>query len=115
MEEQPMRVREIKGSRLARMLGVAAITLYPFVLFRDAAPGPALVNHERIHVAQVHRHGALRFYAGYLWQYAKGRLRGLGHAAAYRAISYEAEAYAHQHDPGYPSTLLRAGPERMEA
>jgi hypothetical protein len=107
MEEQPMKVREIRSSRLARWLGVAAITLYPFVLFRDAEPGPALVNHERIHVAQVRTHGWLRFYAGYLWQYAKGRLRGLGHAAAYRAIGYEAEAYAHQHDPGYP--------ERMEA
>jgi hypothetical protein len=115
MEEQPMKVREIRGSRLARMLGVAAITLYPFALFRDAQPGPELVNHERIHVAQVRTVGWLPFYAGYLGQYARGRLRGLGHAAAYRAIGYEAEAYAHQHDPGYPSTLLRAGPERMEA
>lgn len=45
--------------------------------------------------------GWLRFYADYLWQYGKGRMRGLDHAAAYRAISYEAEAYAHQHVPGY--------------
>ena len=100
-----MKVREIKGSRLARWLGVAAITLYPFVLFRDAEPGPALVTHERIHVAQVRAHGWLRFYAGYLWQYAHGRLSGLGHTGAYRAIGYEAEAYAHQHDPGYPERL----------
>jgi hypothetical protein len=100
-----MRVREIRGSRLARRLGVAAITLYPLVLFRDPEPGPALVTHERIHVVQVRTVGWLRFYAGYLWQYAKGRLRGLGHAAAYRAIGYEVEAYAHQHDPGYPERL----------
>ena len=101
-----MKVREIKSSRIAGLLGVVAITLYPFILFRDAQPGPTLVNHERIHVAQIRAVGWLRFYAGYLWQYAKGRLRGLDHSAAYRAISYEAEAYAHQHEPGYPKRLV---------
>ncbi len=53
--------------------------------------------------------GWLRFYPDYpstplragQWQYGKGRMRGLDHAAAYRAISYEAEAYAHPHVPGY--------------
>ena len=100
-----MRTREIHGSRIAAWLGVGAITLYPFILFRDAKPSAALITHERIHVAQVRRVGWLRFYAGYLWQYVKGRLRGLGHDASYRAISYEAEAYAHQHDPGYPQQL----------
>ena len=101
-----MKVREIHGSRIARLLGVGAITLYPFILFRDAEPAGEIVTHERIHVAQVRRVGWLRFYAGYLWQYARGRLHGLGHDGAYRAISYETEAYAHQHEPGYPERMV---------
>ncbi len=73
-------------------------------------PGLGLPQqHERIQgdgrhaqpAAQVRAGGWLRFYADYLWQYGKGRMRGLDHAAAYRAISYEAEAYAHPHVPGY--------------
>jgi hypothetical protein len=108
-----VKIREITGCGCLRWFGTAAITLYPLVLYRDAEPGLTLRTHEAIHLAQVRSEGWVRFYAGYLWQYARGRLRRLGHAAAYRAISYEAEAYAHQHDPDYPSTLLRPGPERL--
>jgi len=101
-----MKTREITGCRWLRWFGTAAITLYPLVLYHDVDPTPTLRTHEAIHVAQVRSVGWLHFYAGYLWQYARGRLRGLGHAAAYRAISYEAEAFAHQHDAGYPDQLV---------
>ena len=101
-----MKIREITGCGCLRWFGTAAITLYPLVLYRDAEPGLTLRTHEAIHLAQVRSEGWVRFYAGYLWQYARGRLRRLGHAAAYRAISYEAEAYAHQHDPAYPERLV---------
>jgi len=100
-----MQVREIKGCRWLGWLGIGGITLYPFVLFAEGEPSERLVTHERIHVAQVRRHGWLRFYGSYLGQYVWGRLRGLGHRGAYRTISYEAAAYAHQHAPGYPGTL----------
>jgi len=101
-----VKIRKITGCRWLRRFATVAVTLYPLVLYRDAEPGATLRTHEAIHVAQVRSVGWLRFYAGYVWQYARGRLRGLGHAAAYRAIAYEAEAYAHQHDPGYPRRLI---------
>jgi hypothetical protein len=64
-----------------------------------SASGPevgalALAAHEVAHVLQYRRDGILRLLARYVWEYLRGRLRGLSHDAAYRAISYEREAFA---------------------
>ena len=53
-----------------------------------------LLRHEMVHVAQMERLGVVVFLARYLGEYARNRLRGMGHDAAYRAISFEAEAFA---------------------
>lgn len=83
----------IKNSRLAKLLRVNGIVLYPFIFFAPKDPNPILVNHELIHVAQIKRLGVIKFYTRYLLEYLKARRAGLSHDRAYRAISFEREAY----------------------
>ena len=53
-----------------------------------------LLEHELVHVEQYRRLGLVGFLGRYLRDYFAGRLRGLDHLAAYRAISLEREARA---------------------
>jgi len=93
----PIFVRLITGN-FAR-----AITLYPFVFVRNSrdAQDEVLLNHERIHLRQQREMWIIPFYYSYLWEYFCGRKAGLNHEDAYRQISFESEAYTHQHDPDY--------------
>lgn len=52
----------------------------------------ALLAHELEHVRQYRDLGTWRFRRRYLREYLAGRLRGLGHDAAYRNISFERAA-----------------------
>jgi len=52
----------------------------------------ALLAHELVHVRQYRDLGAWRFRWAYLREYVAGRLRRLGHEAAYRNISFERAA-----------------------
>lgn len=54
--------------------------------------GARLIAHEIAHVGQFARAGFVLFAARYLAAYAKGRLGGLDHPAAYRQIPFEVEA-----------------------
>lgn len=74
---------------------IKAIVLYPFVLYQDKVPDSDIVSHEIIHLDQIKRLGATKFYLRYLKEYAIGRKHGLSHDEAYRQISFEKEAYAH--------------------
>jgi hypothetical protein len=90
-----MRVRLRYSSRIARLLDRDAITLYPFVLVAHSkAEVPRyLVEHEFVHVRQVRALGWWRFYVSYVWEYL-GHLIWFGsRAKAYRAVSFEIEAY----------------------
>lgn len=66
-------------------------------------PDSTTVNHEKIHFAQTRELGYIPFYLIYcseylffrIWQYR------FHHAEAYRNISFEREAYAHQSDFSY--------------
>ena len=49
-------------------------------------------RHEECHKRQYARDGVLRFLLRYIWEYLRGRLRGLTATEAYRQISYEVEA-----------------------
>lgn len=78
--------------------GVEAIAL-PYVVYvrprtytRSRAEIARLVIHEVIHVNQWREEGYLRFAGRYVADYLRGRVRGLSHGDAYRAIGYEAEA-----------------------
>ncbi len=51
-----------------------------------------LLEHELVHVEQYRRLGLAGFLRRYLGEYFAGRRRGLGHQAAYEAISLEEEA-----------------------
>ena len=86
-----------------------AITLYPFVFVSKKADlhDLVLVNHEKIHLQQQRELLVLPFYVLYLVEYAMGRLRGLSHNKAYRQISFEREAFAHERDFGYLTSRKR--------
>lgn len=89
--------------RQANWVPYRAIALWPFVFVKHAndSTDPVLLNHERIHHRQQLELGILPFYAAYLGEYAWHRLRGLPHYRAYRAISFEREAYQNEHCPHY--------------
>ena len=78
---------------------VAAMTL-PWVIYLSpstfirARTGKAgkLLAHEAAHLEQWGRLGMVRFGARYLTDYVSGRLAGLPHSTAYRAITLEREA-----------------------
>ena len=56
----------------------------------------ALLRHELVHVRQMERLGVVVFVARYLEEYVANRFRGMGHDAAYRAISFEREAFTEE-------------------
>ncbi|MEM9830729.1 MAG: hypothetical protein AAF944_08820 [Bacteroidota bacterium] len=72
-----------------------AITLFPFVFITraDDRANARLINHERIHLRQQLELFVIPFYLLYLGEYAARRLRGNNHWQAYRAISFEREAF----------------------
>jgi hypothetical protein len=72
---------------------VAGMTLRHTILVRrEYADDEALLDHEMVHVRQWEELGVPRFLWRYLSAYARGRLGGLSHDDAYRAIPLEAEA-----------------------
>lgn len=82
-------------------LWVNGMALWPIILLGMPQPSARLVNHERIHLRQQLELLIVPFYAWYLLEYAVKRLRLGTHDAAYRAISFEREAYTHDAEPGY--------------
>jgi hypothetical protein len=73
--------------------GTSAMTFGRHVLVRrDRLGDAALLHHELVHVRQWREQGVAGFLARYLAAYLRGRLRGLGHWDAYRAIPAEREA-----------------------
>jgi len=53
-----------------------------------------LLRHEMVHVRQMEEIGVCVFLLRYVAQYVRNRFRGMSHDAAYRAISFEREAFA---------------------
>lgn len=73
--------------------GVAGLTLRRLVMLRRGYEADEdLICHEMVHVRQWLELGVPRFLWRYLSAYARGRLSGLGHQAAYRGIPLEVEA-----------------------
>ena len=68
------------------------ITLYPLGVFVHPEAGVRVVDHELIHAAQQRETLGL-FYIWYLVAYLVRRMMN-DHRTAYRAISFEKEAYA---------------------
>ena len=85
----------IYNSKLAKLLNVGGITLWPFIFVvhsKDICPD-WLLRHEQVHIDQQLRWLIIPFYIVYLWDYFKGRLKGYNHDTAYRSIRFEVEAY----------------------
>ena len=89
----PRWLTKLWGSDTAAMTLSRRIYVGDKVL-RKIADGKAakLLKHESVHVDQWQRHGRIAFLARYLSDYVRGRVAGLSHSAAYRAIAFEKEA-----------------------
>ncbi len=74
---------------------ITAITLWPFIVFRDKKNSKDLIiiNHERIHLKQQLELLILPFYVLYLSEYIFYLSNYRNHSQAYMAISFEKEAY----------------------
>lgn len=71
------------------------MALFPFILVKQKNPSAILLNHEKIHLRQQLELLVIPFYVWYLLEYLWHRLKGKSHYAAYRRISFEREAFAH--------------------
>ncbi|OIN59694.1 hypothetical protein [Arsenicibacter rosenii] len=82
-------------------LWVDGMALWPFVLVKEAVTDPCLINHERIHLRQQLELGLIIFYIWYFAEYLIRRIQYKNHYRAYRNISFEREAFAHDHNLRY--------------
>lgn len=71
-----------------------AITLGRRIYLAAEHATDALLRHELVHVRQVGELGLPRFLWRYIAEYLRNRRCGMAHDEAYRAISFEAEAFA---------------------
>lgn len=85
-------------------LGPDGMALFPFILVRKADPSKVLINHERIHLRQQAELGILLFYLWYVAEYLIRRFQYRKHYTAYRNISFEREAFAHEDNLAYLQT-----------
>lgn len=90
----------VKCRRLPRK--VDGITLFGVVFVRRRyADDAVLLNHERIHCRQQLEWAYIPFYIIYLLEWLWHLVRLRDWQRAYRAISFEREAYEHQRDLDY--------------
>lgn len=78
-----------------------AITIYPFVFYKNKPLNKLLLNHERIHFDQIQKCGVIKYYLLYIKEYILNRAKGMNHLDAYLNISYEKEAYQNQKNLDY--------------
>jgi len=88
---------------LIRRLGISGITLFPFVILSDRSlkKSKRTLNHEQIHIRQQLELLVLFFYVVYLVEFGIGMIMYKNKYIAYKNISFEKEAYAHDHDLNY--------------
>lgn len=86
--------------------GFLAINLFGVMFVRGTWRdlNARVLNHEKIHTAQMRELGYLPFYLLYLLEWL---IRLLGKGNAYRNISFEREAYANDSNPQYLSSRRR--------
>ena len=77
----------------------SAINLFGILFCRhDTKVTPVMVNHERIHTAQMLEMGIVFFY---IWYFVEWLIKVPTPGRAYMRISFEREAYLHEHDFDY--------------
>lgn len=96
---RPFLMRDVLAITLGRRVYLAANTGQEQV--------ERLLRHELVHVQQIARLGLVGFYWRYLLEFLSLRRRGLSPGEAYRAISFEVEAFAAEktYNPSIPHGL----------
>lgn len=86
--------------------GFLAINLFGVMFVRGTWRdiNARILNHEKIHTAQMRELGYLPFYLLYVLEWL---IRLLGKGNAYRKISFEREAYANEGNPQYLGSRRR--------
>lgn len=79
------------------------LTLWPLIILKEnkLKLDTVLINHERIHLRQQLELLIVFFYLWYLIEWFVGIIRFRNAVKAYRSISFEKEAYAHETDLDY--------------
>jgi hypothetical protein len=72
---------------------IVAITLGRRIYIAEGHESDALLRHELVHVRQAGELGVVRFLWRYAAEYIRNRRRGMTHDDAYRAVSFEIEAF----------------------
>lgn len=80
-----------------------AITLWPLILLRnkELKGDAALINHEKIHLKQQFELLVIPFYLLYILEFLYHYFKLKNIDSAYRAISFEREAYANDSNLNY--------------
>ncbi len=82
--------------------GFAAINLFGVLFVRKGVfVSPRMLNHEAIHTAQMKELGYILFYLLYFAEWLYRLIIYRDSHTAYRNVSFEKEAYAHQWDFQY--------------
>ncbi|WP_430615090.1 hypothetical protein [Flavobacterium sp. JP2137] len=86
--------------------GFVGLTIYPFIIFKKAASldDVKLLTHEKIHIRQQLELLLVFFYLWYLLEFVIKFVWLRDKQLAYRAISFEREAYVHEGDRDYLKT-----------
>lgn len=89
--------------KLLKNTKINGITLYPFIFIKNPEDKKdrVLINHEKIHLRQQLELLIIFFYIAYVLEYYYHYIRLKNGHKAYRAISFEKEAYAKEHDLQY--------------
>lgn len=92
-------------NRLIPFKGYKCVNLFGVLLVREGCTMTATdYNHEAIHTAQMKELLYVPFYLLYVLEWLWHLIRLCDTRAAYRAISFEREAYAHEGEADYLKT-----------
>jgi hypothetical protein len=84
-----------------RWLKVNGLAIFPFIFTQKKTKNKILINHELIHHHQQIELLYVPFFVWYLGEYAIKWMHYRNKEKAYRAISFEREAYTHDQDLNY--------------
>lgn len=90
-------------TRLFSFGSARAIVIFPFIFLENhrLKHDPMLLNHERIHWKQILELLVVGFYLCYLLEFLFRFVQYRNKHKAYLNISFEREAYRHEHDLRY--------------
>ncbi len=81
----------------------AAVTIFPFIILKrkESKDDFVLINHEKIHIRQQLELLWILFFIWFAIEYLFRLIQYRNSYLAYKNISFEREAYAHEHDIDY--------------